>query len=196
MSISLVKAEETCHWEDVGDGSLQSKPFSKLIKYFYQNTPVISKELTEDGQAWKLNCKLTTFNADEDLTDDEYVSNMSDWVNYISAYDEGYIGTEETYNMLREKGIVLFQKKNKNDNTCSIGYSPSENKWYGWSHRAIYGFTIGDEVKEGDITNTSGLVEEYRIQHPDEDLSLPVGFKAETLQDARRMAIAFASAIS
>lgn len=38
--------------------------------------------------------------------------------------------------------------KNK---TCSVGFSPSENKWYGWSHRAIYGFTIGSEIKKGSV---------------------------------------------
>lgn len=32
---------------------------------------------------------------------------------------------------------------------CSIGWSPSEQKWYGWSHRAISGFVVGSEVKKG-----------------------------------------------
>ncbi len=34
--------------------------------------------------------------------------------------------------------------------TACIGYNPKENKWYGWSHRAIYGFGIGSQVKKGD----------------------------------------------
>ena len=42
----------------------------------------------------------------------------------------------------------------------------------------------------------NGLVEEYRIQHPEEDFSLPVGFVAMTINDAKRMAIAFAEAVS
>ena len=58
------------------------------------------------------------------------------------------------------------------------------------------GFTIGDTVKEGDLTASSGFVEEYRIQHPDEDMSLPVGYKAQDLNGAKRMAIAFAEAVS
>lgn len=32
----------------------------------------------------------------------------------------------------------------------NIGFNPKENKWYGWSHRALYGFGIGSEVKRGD----------------------------------------------
>lgn len=31
-----------------------------------------------------------------------------------------------------------------------IGFSTSEQKWFGWSHRAYYGFGIGHEVKFGD----------------------------------------------
>ena len=38
--------------------------------------------------------------------------------------------------------------------TCSIGFNPEEKKWYGWSHRAMYGFTIGSHVKPGDCAYT------------------------------------------
>ena len=77
-----------------------------------------------------------------------------------------------------------------------IGFAPAQNKWYGWSHRAMYGFGIGDEVHEGDLTNMSGFTDEYLSEHPEEDLSLPVGFVAKNLNDAKRMAIAFADAVS
>lgn len=197
MSYEFVNAADIVDCSDVNeDGSINCKRYSSLIKEFYNDTPVISKELTPDGQAWKIVGKLRTYNPEEDLTSDEYVNSMSDWVNYVSSYDYGYIGTEETYDFLRAKGIIMIQKAEPQDNTASIGYSPIENKWYGWSHRAMYGFTIGDVVKKGDLTATSGLIEEYRIQHPDEDMSLPVGFKAETMKDAKRMAIAFANAVS
>jgi len=33
---------------------------------------------------------------------------------------------------------------------CSLGYSPKEDKWYGWSHRAMYGWQVGDLYEEGD----------------------------------------------
>jgi len=32
--------------------------------------------------------------------------------------------------------------------TVHVGFSPRNNKWYGWSHRAIRGFTIGDKFPE------------------------------------------------
>ncbi len=31
-----------------------------------------------------------------------------------------------------------------------IGFNPDEKKWYGWSHRAIFGFGVGSECKRGD----------------------------------------------
>ena len=60
----------------------------------------------------------------------------------------------------------------------SIGFSEKEQKWYGWSHRAIYGFGVGSKVKKGDC-----------------------GYKgktwtAKTLDDAKQMAKDFADGVS
>ena len=48
---------------------------------------------------------------------------------------------------------------------CSIGYSEKDGKWYGWSHRAIFGFDIGSKVTLGDCAHTAdtpeGLIEEH-----------------------------------
>jgi hypothetical protein len=62
----------------------------------------------------------------------------------------------------------------------SIGFSKKEQKWFGWSHRAMFGFGIGHKVKAGDVI--AGAI--------------PVGTTAKTLGDARRMAEAFAEAVS
>lgn len=79
---------------------------------------------------------------------------------------------------------------------CCIGFSEKEQKWYGWSHRAMCGFKIGDVVKKGDCTAESGWTDEYLKEHPEEDLSLPVGFVAQNLDDCKKMAIAFAESVS
>lgn len=34
--------------------------------------------------------------------------------------------------------------------TGAVGLG-SDGRWYGWSHRAVWGFKIGDKVKKGDI---------------------------------------------
>lgn len=79
---------------------------------------------------------------------------------------------------------------------CAIGFCEAEQKWYGWSHRAMCGFGVGDVVKAGDVMATSGWTDEYLAEHPEADKRLPVGFTATTLDDARRMAQAFADGVS
>lgn len=116
----------------------------------------------------------------------------------VNAYSlsGSYIGNPKTaYTICIKRGIKP-ETYTKEDRTCSIGFCKKENKWYGWSHRAMYGFTIGDKVEKGDCTASSGYTDEYIKEHPQKDLSLPVGFTSKTMDDARRMAIAFAESVS
>ena len=114
-----------------------------------------------------------------------------------SAYtpDGDYIGNSVWAHRLCKKRGIKPEKVNPDTNVCSIGFCKDDQKWYGWSHRAIYGFGVGDTVKEGDCCASSGCTDEYLEQHPEEDYSLPVGFTAETLKDAKRMAVAFADSV-
>ena len=115
-----------------------------------------------------------------------------------SAYTPSgdYMGNPRMANFLIRKKGIKPEKANPLHNVCSIGFCGAEEKWYGWSHRAIFGFGIGSKVKEGDCVASSGWTEEYLREHPEEDISLPIGFKAYTLSDAKRMAIAFADSVS
>lgn len=55
---------------------------------------------------------------------------------------------------LNEKKQTFFEKHGIKEVSCGLGYSEKENKWYGWSHRAIHGFGIGDKAKECYPTGT------------------------------------------
>ena len=127
----------------------------------------------------------------EDMPSDHTVTMKSA---YTSTGD--YIGTSKMAHLLCKKKGIKPEKTNSNHNVCSIGFCETEQKWFGWSHRAIYGFGIGNIVKKGDCTNSSGWTDEYLVEHPEEDLRLPVGFEAKTLEDAKKMAIAFAESVS
>ena len=190
-------------------GLVEIKDTEGLISYEPQRLPdsvfyvdkggilVSKEEILDNGRITKVIGKLPSSPYETKHWTKEEVEALPDFIYYISNVDGGYIGTEEEYKLLVEKyKLILIQKASPTDNVCSIGYNPEENKWYGWSHRAICGFTVGDTVGEHDITATSGLTDEYRIQHPDEDMSLPVGYKAKDLNGAKRMAIAFADAVS
>ena len=107
---------------------------------------------------------------------------VSDLITMDVAYsiiDGSYIGDIKEAERLRNKyGVV--PEAIPGTQVSSIGYSDKDGKWYGWSHRAIYGFSIGDTVTEGDST----------IPY------LPIGFEAKTKDDAKKMAIAFARSVS
>lgn len=65
------------------------------------------------------------------------------------THDGSYIGDENTAKMLCDKFNIAPEVSKPGHTVCSIGKS-ADGKWYGWSHRAIYGFKIGDTIKEGD----------------------------------------------
>jgi len=97
-----------------------------------------------------------------------------------SAYTSNgdYIGNPRWAHRLYKKGIKP-EKINPKSRICSIGFCEREQKWYGWSHRAICGFGIGSTCKKGDI--------HYRPKKGE--------WTAKTLSDAKQMAIDFAKAI-
>ena len=143
--------------------------------------------------------KIWNYKVGYDVRYEEHDGSEYGMDNFVmrSAYtpDGDYIGDPKWARKLMVKRGIKPEKVNPDDSVCSIGFCADENKWYGWSHRAIYGFGIGDTVKEGDCTASSGWIEEYLVNHPEEDLSLPVGFEAKSLDDAKRMAIAFAESV-
>lgn len=66
---------------------------------------------------------------------------------YVSKFDGSYIthvGLENDVKFLAEHEIT-------EELTHGVGFSPKENKWYGWSHRAIFGFTIGSTCEKDDV---------------------------------------------
>ena len=130
-----------------------------------------------DGQIPKMKPQLMTGLA---------YSKTGDWIGL----------SKDAYRLVQRFGIQKFEKRSADSCVCSLGYAPETQKWYGWSHRAISGFGIGDVVKEGDCVASSGWTEEWLAEHPEDDESLPVGFVVKTVEDAKTMAIAFAESVS
>mgnify|MGYP001569090553 CR=1 FL=1 len=106
-----------------------------------------------------------------------------------------YVGNSKRAHYLIARHGIKPEKANPTHKVCSIGFCEKEQKWYGWSHRAIFGFGIGSKVEEGDCCASSGYTKEYLAEHPEDDLSLPVGFIAKNLIDAKKMAISFADSV-
>ena len=100
----------------------------------------------------------------------------------LQAYtkDGVYIGDEKTAKLLCKKRGIVPELSREDHSVASIGKSTKDGKWYGWSHRAIYGFEPGSTCKEGDCHYTPDRGE----------------WTAETDEDARQMAIDFAESVS
>lgn len=121
-----------------------------------------------------------------------YVVNTEVWqlafspddpVTIRAAYNPSghYIGDAKLARHLCDKLGIAPEVANPNHHkVCSIGYSKKDGKWYGWSHRALYGFKIGDTVKKGDCAYTPSRGE----------------WAAQTVDDARQMAMDFAASVS
>ena len=73
-------------------------------------------------------------------------------------------------------------KKPRDIHKTPIGFSEKEQKWYGWSHRAIYGLKVGDKCKPKDL----GVGDGYTFK---------AGDTLKTLDDCKQRAIDFAKAV-
>lgn len=85
---------------------------------------------------------------------------------YVSKIDGSFLDMPpgmDTLKMLHKNGIIehIQNYRNNSSGGANIGFNPEEQKWYGWSHRAIYGFTIGSTCKTGDCHYHAPNKEDY-----------------------------------
>lgn len=118
-----------------------------MIKSIYQNSTILSSDTDV----------IAPFVLQEELIKD-YGCVTKLFVAYTA--DGNYIGDKEQAELLISKGITEQVQPIPSGKTCSIGFNPYELKWYGWSHRAMYGFGIGSEVKIGDCAYRSKDVDD------------------------------------
>lgn len=100
-----------------------------------------------------------------------------------SKKDNGYIGDEGSAQRLIEHGITpeLIDAEHQ---VCSVGFNAKNNKWYGWSHRALCAFGIGDKIFEEDFGDDNTPYNQHGA------------VTIETLEDARQAAANFARSVS
>lgn len=80
-----------------------------------------------------------------------------------SIQDGSYIGsTKIAHRLWKKYGIEKFYSRGPGKVTC-IGYNPTTKTWYGWSHRAIFGFRKGQKKPRKCLPNEG---REYVIANP------------------------------
>ena len=105
-----------------------------------------------------------------------------------SAFTPGgdYIGNPRTARFLVVKRGIVPEKINASHNICSVGFCEAENKWHGWSHRAIVGFGVGDKLFE---ERFEGATDETPfVRHGD--------ITIESMEQARQAASNFADYVA
>lgn len=91
-----------------------------------------------------------------------------------------YIGTSKVANQLCKKMGIAPELADPSDTVCSVGFCKGKKQWYGWSHRAIVGFGLGDRIFE----HVYGNDHTPFTEHGEEVI--------ETLDQARVAAVSFA----
>ena len=71
---------------------------------------------------------------------------------YFTPYGD-FMGDRWVMRMCKRLGLTLVQKREPDHHICSIGWCKFERKWYGWSHRSLCGFGLGDRIFEWDYGN-------------------------------------------
>lgn len=74
-----------------------------------------------------------------------------------------YIGDLDFTKQLCDEHKISPELRAKESNVCSIGLG-DDGKWYGWSHRALFGFEIGSTTKAGDCSYKANNREDYEQQ--------------------------------
>lgn len=85
--------------------------------------------------------------------------------------------------MLTKRGIVP-ELSSDDHKVCSVGFCDREQKWYGWSHRAMGGFGLGDRIFEQEYGNMDTLFTEHGA------------VQIVNLDQARQAAVNFADYVS
>ena len=83
-----------------------------------------------------------------------------------------------------------FLKKYKiKQESSGLGFSEESQKWYGWSHRALCGFGIGDMLFDEDYSPDGVNIEKMKFTDRG-------SVKIETLDQAKQAAKNFSSYVS
>lgn len=101
-------------------------------------------------------------------------------------HDGYYIGDSKSAHFYCNKLGIKPEPPSKDAYVCNNGYCEKDEKWYGWSHRAIVGFKIGDKLFDSKF---KGATERTKFTE--------YGSKTiTTKEEARQAAINFAAYVS
>jgi len=109
------------------------------------------------------------------------------------ALDGGQIGElERAEYLITERGILPERREREGPSeTANVGFCEREQKWYGWSHRAICSFGIGDRLFDDDWVSPDLMRSTEAMPYTERGAKI-----IATLDEARRAASNFAVPVS
>lgn len=93
------------------------------------------------------------------LVENDHPWNEDGSKKYVSKFDGSFItleGMEDDVKFLADLEIT-------EELTHGVGFSPLHKKWFGWSHRACYGFTVGSKCEKGDCHYSPANIEDASL---------------------------------
>lgn len=102
---------------------------------------------------YKVGYEIRTEMVDGEFEDTDKLVEMK------SAYNPtgDYIGRSRMAHFLCKKKGIAPEKSKPEHSVCSIGFAKNQNRWYGWSHRAICSFGIGDKIYDENYHDEKAL---------------------------------------
>lgn len=135
LSINLIKITTRSSYKN----SKYMDTKKEALDYLSKNGFIIMKKI----------CSLDNGDVLSSAPYNEHVAyeNMENTMRMLYAYNSSgeYVGDPEFALYLLKRGIVP-EKSDPSHSVCSIGFCTKDQKWYGWSHRALFGFGIGSQV--------------------------------------------------
>lgn len=117
---------------------------------------VVSRKLVEERRLYNVYDEkwLTHW---EDRPPDDTMS-----ITVARNKDGDYIGNVEMARALCDEHGIAPERK-PDANVCSFGWSERKQKYFGWSHRALVGFSIGDKVFDPDCDAKLPFIERGKV---------------------------------
>jgi len=114
--------------------------FESYSESISENFEILESDVIKETQFYILKKEKHQFESDEAF----YMESA------YSVVDGSYIG-DKTMAKFLEKKEIIAQAIDESHKVASIGFSEKTQEWFGWSHRAIYGFKEGMKIKKGSL---------------------------------------------
>lgn len=138
--------------EALSSVSFDYQSVSKAVSKVYKDAEVLNVDTTNS----RYDVETVKIPKDAQGNDSEFE------MTYAVNKNGDYIGDVDTAKYLCDDLGINPEVAKSDNSVCTIGKSDKDNKWYGWSHRALYGFKRGSKVYPGHTAYKADSIENFK----------------------------------